>query len=132
LICPTTGLSQPVSVSSSLLELGANNVTLPALSLGNSGTLDRSGTLTITGALALSSAYMSGTGWTVAQGLVSITGGLVGLSLTGGRTFENQGTATVSGTSDYYGYGDVAFAFNTGGTNSFSNDAGAMLWGPRH
>ncbi len=91
------------------------------------GTVDGVGTLTVSGSLELdNSPVMNGIGLTVAQGTVSLGAGFpYGLDLVGGHTFENSGTFTVS---NDYDLGAVTFGYyDLGGTNSFVNDAGAVL-----
>jgi hypothetical protein len=120
----------------SLTDSGVSLTLTTASSISNAlnftgGTITGPGDLTVTGPFTWGGGTMSGSGRTNASGGLSITGG-VNLD---GRTLNNTGAATWSGTGYIYAYdgavvnnsgtfsaqSDVYFYWNTGAAPTFNN-----------
>ncbi|HEX4078922.1 MAG TPA: hypothetical protein VHX61_08635 [Rhizomicrobium sp.] len=118
--------------STTILALGSNNATVSGLFTQTGGTVSGTGTLTLAGGADLTSSggsaeLMTGSGKTILQG--TSTSVYDYLYLDGGRTLENQGTLTMSGTageSAAIALGQNPFGGTIGGA-TLQNDAGATL-----
>ena len=106
------------------LEAGvAMSVPAPAPVSLTGGTLTGAGDLTVNGLLAWSAGTMSGTGKTIADGGMLMSG--PGSVVLDGRTIDNSGTATWDPPSFFAGNGAV---FNNTGLIDIIGDAGGVLF----
>ncbi len=111
-----TSLGNLLTISSGELLLGSNTTSISAYD-GTGGTLDGSGTVTITGAATLDGDTETGTGTTILDGATTLSGSLT----LGGRTMENKGTITWTGTGNIV----LGTSGESGGT--LVNEAGAIF-----
>jgi hypothetical protein len=119
-------LNGPATITSASVtggQLALNgNTTIGSVALSG-GTLGGSGNATITGAFNVtSSGTLSGTGSLTTQGATSVGGsGSRTLTVTGGKTWVNQGTLRIEGNNDR-----IAFS-GSGQTNTLQNTGTLIL-----
>ncbi|HEY3182667.1 MAG TPA: hypothetical protein VGJ77_07535, partial [Gaiellaceae bacterium] len=119
-----SGLLAPVTLSGGVLSFNSAAVVLPSLTLSG-GALGGTAAVTVIGRfdVTVSNSALSGTGVFTTQGATTVStpsgGGF--LALVGGKSWVNQGSATISGDER------LLFGFSTGGSNSLTNAAGATL-----
>jgi hypothetical protein len=119
-------LNGPTSITSASVtgsQLALNgNTTIGSVALSG-GTLGGSGNATITGTFNVtSSGTLSGTGSLTTQGATSVGGsGSRTLTVTGGKTWVNQGTLRIEGNNDR-----IAFS-GSGQTNTLQNTGTLIL-----
>jgi Bacterial Ig-like domain len=113
------------------IQAGSLNVAGSATIEGNldlAGTLSGSGTVTVEGMTTVNGGSMTGTGTTIAQGGLTISGS--GLGLGGGRILENQGIANwLAGTIELEAGGASGTLRNDAGAVFNATDGGAQIDG---
>jgi len=114
--------SGTVSFTSGTVNFNGTHTIAGTAALSGGGTISGTGTLTVTGLLTWTSGTMSGSGRTIANGELNISGAFS--KFLSGRTLDNAGAATWSDTGNIWGSGGSGGVINNlpGATFEVRND----------